>query len=45
MTAVAGDKNFKESLMSNLARSLLALVASAPLWLSGCASGPDVRAE
>ena len=31
--------------MSNVARYLLALVASAPLWLSGCASGPDVRAE
>ena len=31
--------------MSNVARHLFALVASAPLWLSGCASGPDVRAE
>ena len=31
--------------MSNVARYLLALVASAPLWLSGCESGPDVRAE
>jgi hypothetical protein len=31
--------------MSNVARCLLALVASAPLLLSGCATGPDVRAE
>jgi hypothetical protein len=31
--------------MSNVARYLLAIAASAPLWLSGCASGPDVRAE
>jgi hypothetical protein len=31
--------------MSNVARHLFALVASAPLWLSGCTSGPDVRAE
>jgi hypothetical protein len=31
--------------MSTVARHLFAFVASAPLWLSGCASGPDVRAE
>ena len=31
--------------MSKVARLLLGLVAVAPLWLSGCASGPDVRAD
>jgi len=31
--------------MSKVTRYVLALVAVAPLWLSGCASGPDVRAD
>ena len=31
--------------MSKVARLLLATVAVVPLWLSGCASGPDVRAD
>jgi hypothetical protein len=41
----AGDKKLKEFLMSNVVRYVFALVASAPLWLGGCASGPDVRGE
>jgi hypothetical protein len=31
--------------MTKVMRCLLGLVATAPLWLGGCASGPDVRAE